>query len=956
MSLLPPKPCRKPQCLAAALITLLFVSTACPAVPPEALATPAWPDEPNELCWEHFAACLHCFDDFAGWAADNGEAVQKAGGSAAEAGLSPGLPQAFDTLRVEAESFPLRGTVWSVVEAQQQGGQPVSGTGLLRGRYGHNASVVRQTLDVPEAGPYRLWVRYWHLQGYHASFRVRVLPPQMLDYEFGWQTTAQGEWLNHRFDFAEHGRKQPVLSGKDEPTGFVWECAPLAQLPSGALCLELAGCIHSGPYTYRQVDCLVLTSDPLWRPGALDDAQVNRPELTPPSSTRAPHAETVKRWDLWCVRPGAVPPERAPDAVRTLWRDWRKDLLARLANGDTPSRHLQRLARRHCFDADWNLIGTPAQIVSEIERLRGLDRREQSWYEIIEAESMTETVPGWTAEENSLSGGGKRLRAHYCDGLAEMSSVLTTPHDGRYRLWVHHSRIKGYTNLFQLRVASAGDKTKGAKPEVFRFGEEPSDAGGYRMIWSSRELELRSGDHRVVLSKNRGKGPYAYRHVDRIILTDDSAWQPEGLREPPLGAAEIRAWLGAGADSATARLAIWRPADIWRGFDLSTTRPGSEDEVMPQVLALQAGTGEVISALLHVANPSAQPVTVTPRLAGSAAHALSWRVVAYVLSKPFGWQPLPLLRRPQVTVPPLCTASLWLTADARQLPAGEHEALLDIGTQSIKVKLSIEPLDVARQDVPLVGGWTQPYAFPDAWRTFADVGINVIHGAMIPKAEMDELGIRLLNVTLGTPADAERVRHVVRTTQAMGLSYNDWSWEVFDEPSDKSAAKWAAGAQAVRAADPRVRIWCNPGDMNVSHTEAVRTMAPYVDVFCPFINHFARWPDDEHAKLVAGTGRIKLFYTTPCASEKAPHAPLDMLHLGRQARRLERDGWDFFCLKNYYEYCNTPWDDLWAYHRDQAVSIYPGAGRRVLSTRNLEALREAVRRWRRGVAALVELR
>ncbi|MBT3379108.1 MAG: hypothetical protein HN742_36115 [Lentisphaerae bacterium] len=953
---------------------MLVASATALALPHEPLAPQARADEPDELSWEHFATCLHCFGDFTEWVADSTAAWEKARRSAAEAGLVTDPPKEFSTLWFEAEDFPLRGKTWSVIEAERHAGRPVSGTGLLRGRYGHNAGFVRRSVTVLKAGAYRLWVRYWHLKGHHASFRVRVLPAQMVNYEFGWQTSAQGEWLNHRFDFAEHGRKQPVLSIKDEPTGFVWECTPLVELPAGPLGLELAGCIHSGSYTFRHVDCLVLTEDPLWMPGALVGSSgvafppgavvpdlnvgggaIRRPSLPAGThaearrpnasrSTRPPSAETVKLWDLWCARPGTRSSDRVPTAVRECWLDWRNHLLTRLANSDTPTLHLRRLARSHCFDSDWNLIGTPAQVAEEGQRLGGLDRSGKRWYQVIEAESMTESVAGWAVEKNSLSGGGERMRAHYCDGLAEMTSQIAIPHEGRYRLWVHHSRIKGYTNLFQIRLERKGDDA----PKAFRFGEEPADSGGYRMIWSSHEVELSSGNLGIVLSKNRGKGPYAYRHVDRIILTDDTTWQPEGVREPPLTASEIRGWIGGNTGSETPQLAVWRAAHTWHGFDMSTTRPGPEDDVMPDTIALQVGTGEVVSALLHMANPSEQAVTMNPGTTGAASRALSWRVVAYTLSKPFGWQPMPLLRRRQLTVPPQCIASLWLTVDARKLPPGKHGAVLNLGPQSVDIVMDVESFDLEQHPSPLVGGWTRPYAFPEAWKTFADVGLDLIHGVMIPKPEMDALGIRLLNVTLRAPADAEHVRRVVGTTEAMGLSYSDWSWEVFDEPSDKTAAKWATGAKAVRDADPRVRIWCNPGDTNVCHTEAIRTMAPYIDVFCPFINHFGRWPDGEHAKQVGGIGQIKLFYTTPCAAEKAPHAPLDMLHLAEQAQRLERDGWDFFCLKNYYEYCNTPWDDVWSYHRDQAVSIYPGAGRQVISTRNLEALREAIRRWRRA--------
>ena len=905
-------------------------------------------DEPNELSWEHFSTCVPCFEDFRTWAMHDEAAWSEALAAGRSAGMVEPPPAAFAGVWLEAEAFSETGPVWTVVKQPRLSGKQLSGSGLLKGLYGHNSAFTRLRVRVPEAGRYRLWARYWHLQGYHASFRARILPAEMSDYAFSWQVTSRGEWLNHRFDFAERGRKQPLLSRKDEPTGFVWESTPLVELPGGEACLELAGCIHDGPYTFRQVDCLVLWQDPLGVPVATAGPEQGAlRSLSPRGFTTTPSDATLERWGLWCLRPGVLPLRRVPATVSRLWERWRRDLVARLADGSGTGLHQGRLARQVIFDERWNLIGTPAQIREETERLRAAARGPGvPWYRVIEAESMREDIPGWTPENDSVSGGGVRMRAHYCDGRAEASAQVEIPHPGRFRLWVHHSRIKAYTNIFQVRLepVHAGAATETTVETA--YGEEPADAGGYRMVWTGKDVELTAGAYRVVLAKDRGKGPYGYRHVDRIMLIDGSDWVPEGLAEPNVSPGEIRAWTG----ERRASLAVWRQEDLWQGFDMTASRPGEGDELMPESLTLSAASGETVSALLHLANPASEAVTLAPSLDGSAAGRFSWRLVAYVLSKRFGWQPMPLLHRRQVTVPPCCTASLWLTLNAAGMKPGRHHASLRLGDLDIGLVADVEPLDLSAAPWPLVGGWTRPYASRAAWETFSDVGINLIHGAMLPREEMSALGLKLFNVTLGSPEDADAVREVVAATRAMGLAYTDWSWEVFDEPTDKTADRWAVAAESVRNADRDVRLWCNPGDANVCRTEAVRTMAPFIDVFCPFINHFHGWPDAAHAAFVVTVGKTALFYTTPCSAEKAPHAPKDMLRLGEEALRLGRHGWDFFCLKNYYEYCNSPWDDVYAYHRDQAVSIYPGAWRQAISTRNLEALRESIRLWRRAEA------
>ncbi|MBQ1338992.1 MAG: hypothetical protein IIY32_11820, partial [Thermoguttaceae bacterium] len=56
--------------------------------------------------------------------------------------------------------------------------------------------------------------------------------------------------------------------------------------------------------------------------------------------------------------------------------------------------------------------------------------------------------------------------------------------------------------------------------------------------------------------------------------------------------------------------------------------------------------------------------------------------------------------------------------------------------------------------------------------------------------------------------------------------------------------------------------------------------------------------------------------------------------------------WMFYVLMGRYEYCNSLWDEVNAYVPDQAVSLYPGVGKRTISTRTAEAIRAAVDRWR----------
>jgi hypothetical protein len=97
---------------------------------------------------------------------------------------------------------------------------------------------------------------------------------------------------------------------------------------------------------------------------------------------------------------------------------------------------------------------------------------------------------------------------------------------------------------------------------------------------------------------------------------------------------------------------------------------------------------------------------------------------------------------------------------------------------------------------------------------------------------------------------------------------------------------------------------------------------------------------------MATLGHPKLLYTTPCFREKSPAAPLELLSLADLALKNGRDGWDCFTLRGFYPESASAWDEVNAPFPDQAVSMYPGSARRVIGSRNLEALRQAIQNWK----------
>ena len=192
------------------------------------------------------------------------------------------------------------------------------------------------------------------------------------------------------------------------------------------------------------------------------------------------------------------------------------------------------------------------------------------------------------------------------------------------------------------------------------------------------------------------------------------------------------------------------------------------------------------------------------------------------------------------------------------------------------------------------------------------------------------------------------VRRVIEQAERLGQRPEEYCWYLIDEPHTSQISRWIAMAQTIKGVDERQQIWCNLGERIVRPEDGdlYFKMMEYWDVACPFLWQFTREKRFPlyHQKLHE-TGRIKLIYHTLDigADEKRPQACWDILGLADAAIREGRDGFANYTLSN-----GTPYDDLYMDNEDNAVSIYPGAWGRTLSTRNLEAWREGVQRWRKA--------
>lgn len=885
-----------------------------------------WDDEPNELSWEFFRNSQDCFNDFAIWwktlPAKRRQDVLKAAGNQ---GMMQ-LPQTKQSLWVQAEA--LQGSGWSVAKNE--------GHTVLRGSAGHNTAAAKTVIDIPEEGNYRLWARWWNLPKYHNSFLVKIRSIETEKLKFPWQATPQANYFNHRFAFTWLKRPNPApVTYQADKKGFQWESAPMAHLPKGKVVLEISGVIHGGPYTRRDLDCFLLTQDPFLIPKETE---------IPDSKTDNSQSLILKQkvlsvgeandWQLWSIRPAARPLVQVPPVIATMWNDWRDQFIARLAKGEGKTPAEKAMEQQAYFDPHWNLVGTPAQVAQEAAR----DKIRPGLFQWIEAESFT-IDKGWSIGDDAKSSEGKILRAWYGDGAAKAHTMLNVTKSGKYRLWVRAAQLKNYYSFFEITIRHNGQTIQ--RKEFHDIGAK----GSYDYEWYPVDVDLQADSYEIALTKNRGKSPFAYRKIDCMVLTDDLNWKPERLLRPvsseiPDNMPQLKeaaqqgnvvAWFADGDDQ-------------WAGFSMTNWPRQATQIIGSAPVSVNVQPGAIKSHVLHLTNPTDQPLTVSPEAIGP----LNWRLVAYQYQPKYSWQPMPLLRRHQVTIPPHLTASLWLNFEARNFSPGTQSASLKIGGQQISFKIEISGTDIRHAKAPFVGGWCAPFQTASGWQTFADIGLNVVHGKVLPKGEMQKYNIRLFNVTFGVPKSADEVHRIVTVMQSMGLDYSDWSWEISDEPSAKNYQKWIEAARIIRQADPKIRIWCNPGEIQSSTVKSVTAMSPWIDVFCPFRNHFthASGSGETYQKLLVDTGNPKLFYTTPCSNEKSPGAPLDLLRMADLALKYNRDGWDMFSLLNYYSYATSAWDEVNAPFSAQAVSMYPGAWEQTIGSRNLEAVRQSIQDWK----------
>ncbi|HOZ46225.1 MAG TPA: DUF4091 domain-containing protein [Candidatus Hydrogenedentes bacterium] len=181
-------------------------------------------------------------------------------------------------------------------------------------------------------------------------------------------------------------------------------------------------------------------------------------------------------------------------------------------------------------------------------------------------------------------------------------------------------------------------------------------------------------------------------------------------------------------------------------------------------------------------------------------------------------------------------------------------------------------------------------------------------------------------------AYAQWIDHV----KALGLDYDDFCVQVWDEATGPEARRVVECGPLLREVDPRVRLVMD-GAQNV---DEVRAMDPYIDVWIPHLTQLEN-PQNGPALLKTYKGLGKPVYTYTCSVQMKALSPYTYHRLKPwQAARLGLNGvfyWD------YNSWRGDPWNDFDGEIADCGV-VYTGVDGPITS-RRWEASREGIEDW-----------
>ena len=360
---------RFPLCIehcALCIAFTAFAASAAPAFSPD--------DEPDSLSWERFSQDRTLLLHFLDWAATNPPPPGSTGSLpvASPPGSTGSLPVPDARERVPPARFPF---VW--VKAAQE---PFTATNIWKVGSWRNEECLYcpsyttprtyQTIEVPEDGVYRFWIRQAHTQGTSESNFFSLAPvlddsnpaetPPEANFTALEQVFCRAHGFRGGLGYTRPNDPAPeILSHPTPPDGFLWEAThKTAFLKKGRYSVSFASGVVTTPRSPLCITDYVLVGDPLFSPEGMTMASTTNGFWETPPETLSP---------LYAVRPGVGMAEGAepPPALVAWWKAWREALYRHLADEEKRGEYLWgSLAASMAFDEESNAIDRPSRLLA----------------------------------------------------------------------------------------------------------------------------------------------------------------------------------------------------------------------------------------------------------------------------------------------------------------------------------------------------------------------------------------------------------------------------------------------------------------------------------------------------------------------------------------------------------------------------------------------------------------
>jgi hypothetical protein len=335
---------------------------------------------------------------------------------------------------------------------------------------------------------------------------------------------------------------------------------------------------------------------------------------------------------------------------------------------------------------------------------------------------------------------------------------------------------------------------------------------------------------------------------------------------------------------------------------------------------------------------------------------------------------------PILHLPPRGTAMLWITAQTQNAASGNYSAVLRADKNTTPIHLKVLSVTLPQPNVWVRFWGNAPASTTNLWSSENAIRNEIIYqqsmGASVwsgwPTDGSYQKIARELAKQQGRhsyfingispeirdagytgkldPANFDddfqkkiqtETQQMVQTAQNLGLDYDDWSMELWDEPTSKNMQSWAAVARLIKAENPKIQLYMNPLFWTREGTnpgkfaddeyqvEALNNWYnQLVDISVPILGQVdtAKYPKANQQFYNHLPRAVRAFYIHP--------NPGRMLSWEAFAR--DYNGWGFYA---YYSPRKDAWNDFDAPGFDYQI-VYPGPNG-FIPTIESESMRES---------------